>query len=216
MNRGHASSRTGTPLALAAGVLLLVACSPVAPASQLQPLGSPSSSPPPSSPPPSSVTFTVSGPQADKIALVVRFVTAFNGAQLDDALGLLAEDANISDCDFGTHLAVQAQGRVAIRSWLMQRFADHDRLAIARIFNMNPDSDRAVGVEFARRSSDTIARLGAPNGLAPDGITTLGFDASGQRIGGFANGPVGADPGIALRLCSVRGVTSPPIPTASG
>jgi len=212
MNRGRASAK-GTQIALAAGVLLLAACSPVAPVSQLASQGSPSTSPPPSSP--SSVTFTVTGVQADKIALVVRFVTAFNAARLDDASALFAVDANISDCAYATDAVVQAQGRAAIRAWLVQRFADHDQLVIARIFNMNPDSDRAVGVDFARRSSDTIARLGAPNGLVPELGAKIGFDASGQRIGVFANGPVGADPGIALRSCSVSGVTSPPVPTPS-
>ncbi len=137
-------------------------------------------SPPPSSP--SSVTFTVTGTQADKVALVVRFVTAFNAALLDTASALFAVDANLQDCDYATHGIVAYQGLPAIRSWLVHRFADHDRLVIARIFNMNPDSDRTVGVDFALRSSDTIARLGVPNGLVPGSTATIVIDEAGQRI----------------------------------
>jgi hypothetical protein len=122
--------------------------------------------------------------QADKVALVVRFVTAFNAALLDNASALFAVDANLKDCDYATHAVVAAQGLPAIRAWLVHRFADHDRLVIARIFNMNPDSDRTVGVDFALRSSDTIARLGAPNGLVPDSTAVIVIDEAGQRIEG--------------------------------
>ena len=117
--------------------------------------------------PPSGLTFTVTGPQAGTIALVVRFVTAFNDARFEDALALFAGDANVSDCDYASHAVVEAQGRAEIQSWLLGRMADHDRLVIGRIFNMNPDSDQAVGVDFALRSSDSIGTLGAPNGLVP-------------------------------------------------
>jgi hypothetical protein len=180
-------------VALAAGVLLVAACSPVA-----------------ASPSPSSDIFTVTGPEADKVALVVRFVTAFNAARLDDASALLTDDAGISDCDYVTHTVVLAQGKTAVRTWLGQRFADHDQLVIADIFNMNPDpnSNRGAGVDFARRTSDTIARLGAPHGLVQDLGAKVVIDESGQKIRGFAMGPFGADPGIVLRTCSVPGPTS--------
>jgi len=197
------SSRRSIPLALAAGVLLLAGCSPEAPGSQPRPSAS-------------SVTFAVTGAQADKVALVVRFVTAFNAGRLDDASAVFASDASVNDCDYATHAIVEAQGLPAIRAWLVQRFADHDRLVIARIFNMNPDSDQAVGVDFASRSSDTMARLGAPNCLVPQVSAKIVIDASGQRIAGFANGPGGAAPGDVRRWCSVPGDASPPVPTPSG
>ena len=218
-SKRHASTRRAVRLSLAAGVLLLTGCSPVAPVSQLASQGSPSLPPLRSQPSTSSsVTFTVTGTQANKVALVVRFVIAFDAARLDDASALFADevDANISDCDYATHVIVTAQGLPAIRAWLVRRFADHDRLVIARIFNMNPDSDQAVGVDFASRSSDTIARLGAPNGLVPKLGAKVVFDASGQRIGVFANAPGGADPAVVLNVCSVSADTSPPVPAPSG
>ena len=93
---------------------------------------------------------------------------------------------------------------------------DHDRLVIGRIINMNPDSDRAVGVEFALRSSDSIATLGAPNGLVPEVTAKIVVDASGEKIVAFANGPGGVDPGDVRQLCSVPGETSSSAPTPSG
>jgi hypothetical protein len=148
-------------------------------------------------------SFTVSGAPPASVAVVVRFVDAFNAAKLDEAAALFSDDANVSDCDFTTHTVVEAQGRDAIRAWLAARFADHDQLVIGSVFNRNPDSDRAVGVEFAKRTSDTIARLGAPDGITPDVVAKVVLDASGERIGAFANGPGGAGPGVVLRECSV-------------
>ena len=195
----------------AVGILIVVACSPVDPAPQHEPAGSP----PASSllPPASGLTFTVTGSQAATIALVGRFVTTFNAGRLEEALALFTEDAIVSDCDYGSQTVVEAQGRAEIQSWLVGRMADHDRLVIGRIFNMNPDSDRVVGVEFALRSSDSIATLGAPNGLVPEVTAKIVIDASGERIAAFANGPGGADPGDVRQLCSVPDDTSSSVPT---
>jgi hypothetical protein len=185
------------------------------PASLIPSLSSAESVPAPSSP--STDIFAVTGLEAERVASVVRFVTAFNAARLDDASAVFADDAAVNDCDFATHAIVEARGRAAIRAWLVQRFADHDRLVIAGIFNANPDpnSNQVVGVEFARRSSDTIARLGAPNGLVPQAEAKVVFDVSGQRITVFANAPGGAPNGVGLNICSVPGA-SPPVPTSSG
>lgn len=143
--------------------------------------------------------------------MVARFVTDFNAGRLNDAAALFTDDASVSDCDYTTQTAILARGRTAIRAWLERRFADHDRLIVARIFNMNPDSDRAVGVEFAARSSDTIARLGARDGIVPETVGTIVFDTSGQRILGFVNGP--GDLTVALRVCSVPDASPAPAAT---
>jgi hypothetical protein len=182
----------------------------------LTPSPAESASPPPSSP--STDIFAVTDLEAERIASVVRFVAAFNAARLDDASAVFADGAALNDCDFATHEIVEARGRAAIRAWLVQRFADHDRLVIGRIFNMNPDpnSNQGVGVDFALRTSDTIARLGAPNGLAPQGEAKVVFDLSGQRITMFANAPGGAPPGVVLNMCSVPAPTNAPAPTSSG
>jgi hypothetical protein len=143
-------------------------------------------------------------------------VTAFNDARLEDARALFAEDANVSDCDYGSQTVVEFQGRAEIRSWLVGRMDDHDRLVISRIFNMNPDSDQAVGVEFALRSSDSITTLGAPNGLVPEVTAKIVIDASRERIAAFAYGPGGADPADVRQLCSIPDDTSSSVPTPSG
>jgi hypothetical protein len=162
-------------------------------------------SPQPTSPlvSPGGDVFSVSGVQAIQVALIVRFVTAFNAADLDTALGLMTDDPEMSDCDFERHEVVDMQGKARIRAWLGQRFADHDRMVIGGIFNVNPDSDRAVGVEFSNRVSDTIVRLGAVGGVIPGVVAKVVFDADGHRIATFANGPFGADPAVVARLCSV-------------
>jgi hypothetical protein len=158
----------------------------------------------------------VTGSQAGTVALVVRFVTAFNAARIEEALALFSADANVSDCDYASQTVVEAKGRAAIRSWLERRMADHDRLVIGRIFNMNPDSDLAIGVEFALRSSDSIGALGAPDGLVPEVTAKIVIDASGERMAAFANGPGGADPGDVRQLCFAPGGTSSAVPTPSG
>jgi SnoaL-like domain/Neocarzinostatin family len=193
MNRRRAVARIDTCLGAVLGTLLVVGCAPVP---------APSAAAIFSSVPPAP-SFTVFGASPASVALVVRFVDAFNAADLESAFALFADDANVSDCDFAAHTVVQAQGRDAIRAWLAARFADHDRLVIGSIFNHNPDSDRAVGVEFARRSSDTIARLGAPDGITPQVEAKVVLDASGRRVGAFANGPGGADPVVVAQACSV-------------
>jgi hypothetical protein len=211
----------GRSMAVAAIVSVLVgACGStfVLPPASLIP--SPSSTETASAPPssPSTDIFAVTGLEAERVASVVRFVTAFNGGRLDDSSAAFADDAVLNDCDFVTHEIIEARGKAAIRAWLVQRFADHDRLVIARIFNMNPDpnSNQGVGVEFALRSSDTIARLGAPNGLVPQGEAKVVFDPTGQRIIGFANAPGGAPNGVVLNMCSVPRPTGSPGPTSPG
>jgi hypothetical protein len=200
-------------IALTVAVLVVVACSPVPPPSPYMPASSPSALS--LSPPGSGLTFTVTGSQAGAVALVVRFGAAFNAARMEEALALFAEDANVSDCDYASQTVFEAKGRAGIRSWLEGRMADHDRLVIGRIFNMNPDSDLAIGVEFALRSSDSIAALGAPNGLVPELAAKVVIDASGERMAAFANGPAGADPGDVRQLCSVPAGTSSPSPMPS-
>ena len=192
---------------------MAVACSPVPPSSPYLPANSPSVLSPPV--PSSDLTFAVTGSQAGMVALVVRFVAAFNAARMDEAVALFAEDANVSDCDYASQTVVEARGRAAIRSWLERRIADHDRLVIGKIFNMNPDSDLAIGVEFSLRSSDSIAALGAPNGLVPKVAAKIVIDPSGELMATFANGPVGVDPGGVRQLCSVPTGTSSSSPVPS-
>ena len=127
--------------------------------------------------------------ESEKIASVVRFVTAFNAARLYDASAVFADDAALNDCDFASHVIIEARGATAIRAWLRKRFADHDRLVIARIFNMNPDPTRIQGVavespcERATPSPGPGHQVGSfPKGRQRSYSTFPGSGSPGSRM----------------------------------
>jgi hypothetical protein len=72
--------------------------------------------------------------------------------------------------------------------------SDHDQLQLSRIVNENPDDELVAGIEYARRTSTTLQRLGFGNGIMPKLATKVVFTADPVRIAAFANGPVGGDP----------------------
>lgn len=132
--------------------------------------------------------------QAEEVSVVVRFVDAFNGRNLRIALGLFGGPAVVSDCDYKRVRAVRFSGRRGVERWLRQRFSDRDRLTLGRVFNENRETPTGVaGVEYGRRTSNTLRALGYRTGIVPPGATKVVF-TSGQpaRIAYFANGPVGA------------------------
>jgi len=58
--------------------------------------------------------------------------------------------------------------RPGLVQWLRKRFADHDRLTLARAADDNPGQPVGVlGVWYARRTSDTLRSLGRPRGIVP-------------------------------------------------
>jgi hypothetical protein len=60
--------------------------------------------------------------------------------------------------------------------WLEERFRDHDRLVLAAIRDAGSNgSVRALLVRYARRTSDTLRRLGFPNGIVPQVAQKLPF-----------------------------------------
>lgn len=213
MSPTRSASVAGLSAALVVASALAVGCSPALPSTRPGSSGTPTIAaeptatvePTPTAEPTvrSGVLFEVSGEQAAIVDLIIRFVTAFNAADLTAAEGLLKGDASVSDCDYASEGLVTASTPAAIRTWLRARFADHDHLVIGRIFNMNPDSDRAVGVDFANRTSEAIIRAGAPSGIVPQVSAKVVVDPTGMRIAAFANGPGGAAPADVRRLCSV-------------
>jgi hypothetical protein len=108
----------------------------------------------------------------------------------------------VSDCDYIHGTVVFFSGKPSVVQWLRARIADHDRLAVGSIFNENPVFTPVVGVEFANRSSDTLAHLGHPGGVVPFEIAKVVLTPDMTRIGGFALGPGGADPGTVAQACS--------------
>jgi hypothetical protein len=104
---------------------------------------------------------------------------------------LFAEHASVSDCDYRNVRAIELTGRRQISLWLVQRFEDHDQFVVARIFNDNPDQPLGVGgVEYRRRTSDSLRRLGFARGIGPR-LTTKVVFTEAHEILRFANGPVG-------------------------
>jgi hypothetical protein len=141
------------------------------------------------------VTFSLSALQAQEASVTVQFIAAFNGRQLGRALDLLTPRASVSDCDYKNVRAVSFGGRQSVARWLRRRFADRDRLTPTRIFNENPSQPvGVVGVEYGRRTSNTLRALGFAKGIVPEGATKVVFTSKPVRIRVFANGPVGGDP----------------------
>lgn len=135
--------------------------------------------------------FSVIGAQAQEIAAVVAFLDAYNAGRLQSALARFAADAVVSDCDYRKVEDMDFHGRTEISGWLRARMADHDHLMVGRIYNENPEQPvGVVGVEYQRRTSDTLRALGFASGIRPKVATKVVFTADG-RIQRFANGPFG-------------------------
>lgn len=181
--------------AVAAAVYLLVACVPgSAPASKATSSSFPAgSSATASASPEKPGVFTLSAIRARQVSTVVRMIDAYNAGRLDEVVPLLDDGISWSDCDYKMVALVALVGKTQVFSYLRQRFADHDQLTIANIWNQNPGADGAqtVGVDFSRRVSDTIRALGLPNGVRPTLASKVIFDSTGDRIKAFANGPYG-------------------------
>jgi hypothetical protein len=135
--------------------------------------------------------FSLSAAQARQVAVVVAFLDAYDAGRLSAALAAFAPDAVVSDCDYRAVENVNFHGRGEIAGWLRARMADHDRLIVARIYDENPEQPvGVVGVEYQRRTSDTLRALGFAAGIRPKGATKVVFTAD-DRIQRFANGPFG-------------------------
>jgi hypothetical protein len=153
--------------------------------------------------------FSVNGQQALEVVTVARFVKAFNAGRIDDAMALWADDVGGSDCDYRRATALSFSGRQQTQDWLHARAADHDRLDIREVYNLNPDQPVGVaGVGWARRSSDTLRALRLGDGIVPQLGAKVVFDLSG-RIRSFANGPDGGSANFCRPAASVPAVASP-------
>ncbi len=141
-------------------------------------------------------TFTLSARQAEEVSVAVQFVSAFNRRHLHAGLALLTPTVGVSDCDYRRVTATEARGRRQVATWLRQRFRDHDQLKVARIWNENPEQPSGVvGIDWARRTSNTLRSLGFPAGIKPQLSAKVVFTMTEPvRISSFANGPVGGSP----------------------
>lgn len=126
--------------------------------------------------------------------MVRRCFAAYNAGDVADALDVLSPDVLVSDCDYARRRTLQFEGRAQVQEWLLQRIADHDQLHVKAISNSNPDpASSAIGIEFARRSSDTLRMLGLNDGISPKLLTNVSFSGAPERIAVLALGSVGGD-----------------------
>jgi hypothetical protein len=120
-------------------------------------------------------TFSVSRVQAEEVASVVGFVRAYNRRDLAAAIGYFTTtrqqgqtSVTATDCNYRRQKTEIYLFRKGLIQWLKRRFADHDRLTIGRIYDENPAQlTGVVAVEYARRTSDTLRKLGFANGIVP-------------------------------------------------
>ena len=133
-----------------------------------------------------------------RVVLAERFIDALNRGDRATVRVLFADDPSVSDCDYTSTKVVEFRGRDQVSGWIDGRIADHDHLTVERIENGNDDpSSAAIGVTFARRSSDSLRALGFADGVRPpQGSAKIRFVGSGTslRIEAFANGPGGGSP----------------------
>jgi hypothetical protein len=185
---------------MAALALLLIACNGHAEPARHSPSADRAGGP---------AVFSISGQQASEVVTVVRFVNAYNAGRVDDAMALLGDDVGGTDCDYRHATALSFSGREQTQNWLRTRAADHDRLDIRQIYNFNADQPIGVaGIEWARRSSDTLRALRMGDGIAPQLGAKVVFDHS-DRIKSFANGPEGGSASFCRPAASVPAGASP-------
>ena len=137
---------------------------------------------------------TVLASDVPRVALVEQFIEAFNRGDRSAVLAPMIDDPIVSDCDYANVTVVEVRGRDQVSAWIDGRTADHDRFTVERIENGNTDaSSAAIGVVFARRSSDSLRALGFADGVRPQSGAKVQFSGSGTglRITVFANGPGG-------------------------
>jgi hypothetical protein len=154
------------------------------------------------SPSPSGDAFRVTADEAAAISTVVRFSHSINAGDINGAEALVALDAGVSDCDYIQRAVVVFRGKPSVMQWLQALIADHDRLTVGSIFNENEAFTPVVAVEFANRSSDTLAHLGYPGGVVPSLGAKVVLTPDMSQVRGFALGPGGADPGTVAKVCS--------------
>ncbi len=153
------------------------------------------------------LTFALSASQVSMVGALTAFLSAYNAGQVSAAQFWLTDDVQISDCGYRPVGLITASGKAQALEWLNQRKADHDHLTIDRVENENPDpatGSHVLGVVYARRTSDTLASLGFPSGIVPQGATKVVFNATDDKIRAFANGPGGAGSVQTLAICTPK------------
>lgn len=127
-------------------------------------------------------TFSVTRLQAEEVGAVVGFLRAYNRRDLKGALSFFStrprdqRNLLVGDCNYRRHKTEVFYFRSGVKHWLKQRFADHDRLTLGRVYDANPRQPIGVVlIEYVRRTSDTLRKLGFAHGIVPQSATKLPF-----------------------------------------
>lgn len=214
VSEGRSSGPRVTLAAVLGAVLLCGACGApapsVAPAAALAPsVRSPTPRPAAPSavqgadaPSPPGDAFRVSAEEAAAVSTVERLISSINTGDAGAAEALVAQGAEGSDCDYARRAVVVLTGKPEVVRWLRARIVDHERLAVGSIFNESPIFTPVLGVEFARRSSDTLARLGFPGGVVPGTIAKVVLTPDLSQVSGLNLAPGGADASTIAQACT--------------
>src|SRR5436309_1809221 len=65
--------------------------------------------------------------------LIISFIRAYNGGDVNGALALVDERIGGNDCDYATGATISFGSKGSMGDWLRQRSADHDQLTLKRI-----------------------------------------------------------------------------------
>jgi hypothetical protein len=166
------------------GVLVVVALSSCSPDARAGETVGPSAAGPNASQRPAitpSALFSVASPQALQISNLVRFLAAFNSADINAALSLVADDIVVGDCDYAKGETVNYRGRAEVSTWLRERAADGDRIEADGFFNQSPDGN-AIGVIGVQRRSGALANRGFPQGIQYAGTPKVAFRKDGLIV----------------------------------
>ena len=129
---------------------------------------------------------------AAEVGAVLAFIRAYNAGDLDTAVALLDDRVSASDCDYQRVRPIGFVGKWVVVDWLRQRMADHDQLTVQEI----EVSGDALGIVYSLRTSDTLRKLGFPDGIQPSAGTKVVVTTDRKHLATFANGPVGGDPEV--------------------
>jgi hypothetical protein len=183
--------------------------------------------PSPSSPPiatgtaPVQTTATVSKPsslpagvyhltaeEAQALAVVVRFYTAYNAGQLSDVLATLSDGVRLIDCDYRSRMIRTLVGRAAISDYLRGQVAAKDYWSV-RYYQDQPEgiqsSTLQVVIQPLSRKSLDLMELGVPGGVKTDFaglVFSVVVDGRTLRITKLNWGPAETAAVTEARLCS--------------
>lgn len=155
--------------------------------------------------------YHLTADEAQALAVVVRFYTAYNGGQLSDVLATLSDGARLVDCDYGSRTIRTFVGRAAISDYLGAQFASSDFWTVRYYQERPPDeiqSSTLVVIHPLSRKNLGLGELGAPGGVKTD-FAGLVFpvivDRRTFRITKLDWGPIATAAGTEARLCSPTG-----------